>query len=170
MEISGHLNIKQVPLFSSTSFSQNNTSKFNSVSCRASTMETQSSSSSSSSSSSANLYEKLSLKSEKVGFDEIRKAYRNMARQYHPDVVPLSKKEESTKKFVELQQAYEILSDPVSREKYDHELGLGLGYLSGYGVKGMRSGEMSFDKERWEEQLEGLKSRSHARKGKKKWG
>ncbi|KAF5180734.1 Chaperone protein dnaj 20 protein [Thalictrum thalictroides] len=124
------------------------------ISCRANTLETQRV-------ISKNHYEVLSLESDKVGFDEIKKAYKSMARQYHPDVVPASRKEESTKRFVELQQAYETLSDPILREKYDSELRFGY-YLSGYGVKGIRN-EENFSKDSWEDQLRGLQSRSYGR-------
>lgn len=72
-----------------------------------------------------NFYQTLSLTSQNVGFDEIKKAYKNMALRYHPDVcsAPLTK-EESTKVFVELRNAYETLSDPNLRRIYDIELGL----------------------------------------------
>ncbi|RWR93029.1 chaperone protein dnaJ 20, chloroplastic-like protein [Cinnamomum micranthum f. kanehirae] len=69
-----------------------------------------------------NLYKVLSLDSENVCVDEIKKAYRSMALQCHPDVCPPSRREESTRMFVELQRAYETLSDPVLRRRYDHEL------------------------------------------------
>ncbi|KAL4362581.1 hypothetical protein GQ457_04G034610 [Hibiscus cannabinus] len=71
-----------------------------------------------------NFYKVLSLDSENVGLAEIKKAYRRMVLQYHPDVCPPSVKEESTKRFLELQMAYETLSDPISRQLYDYELGL----------------------------------------------
>ncbi|PIA48057.1 hypothetical protein AQUCO_01400564v1 [Aquilegia coerulea] len=155
MEISCHLYSKQVPMFSTSRRSFHNTSpKLNSISCRASTLETQRVS------SNKNLYEVLSLQSENVSFDEIKKAYRSMARQYHPDVVPASKKEESTKRFVELQQAYETLSDPILRQKYDYELGFS--YLAGFGLNGIRS-EANYSKDVWEDQLRGLQSRSYVR-------
>lgn len=48
-----------------------------------------------------NFYEVLLLGSENVGHGEIKKAYRNLALQCHPDVCPPSAKEESTKRFVE---------------------------------------------------------------------
>ncbi|KAF2284079.1 hypothetical protein GH714_018856 [Hevea brasiliensis] len=72
----------------------------------------------------ANFYRVLSLESQNVGFDEIKKAYRNMALQYHPDVCPPSTKEESTKRFVELRQAYETLSDPISRRLTQREVSM----------------------------------------------
>jgi curved DNA-binding protein len=54
--------------------------------------------------------------------DEIKKAYRKLARQYHPDVNPQDPTAEDT--FKELNEAYEVLSDPEKRQRYD-ELGPG---------------------------------------------
>lgn len=51
--------------------------------------------------------------------DEIKKAFRRLARQYHPDLHGGSKKAEMEKKFKELNEAHEILSDPDKRKKYD---------------------------------------------------
>jgi DnaJ-class molecular chaperone len=51
--------------------------------------------------------------------DDIKKAYRRLARQYHPDMHSGSKKGEMEKKFKELNEAHELLSDPDKRKKYD---------------------------------------------------
>lgn len=51
--------------------------------------------------------------------DDIKKAFRRLARQYHPDLHGGSKKAEMEKKFKELNEAHETLSDPDKRKKYD---------------------------------------------------
>jgi len=49
--------------------------------------------------------------------EDIRKAYRKLARKYHPDVNPNDK--EAHKKFQQINEANEVLSDPDKRKKYD---------------------------------------------------
>lgn len=49
--------------------------------------------------------------------DEIKKAFRRLARQYHPDLNPNDKKAEE--KFKDINEAYEVLSDPTKRSQYD---------------------------------------------------
>lgn len=51
---------------------------------------------------------------------EIKAAYRRLVKVYHPDKNPNSY--EAVEKFRQIQQAYEILSDPVSRSKYDSKI------------------------------------------------
>src|SRR5258706_8964015 len=52
--------------------------------------------------------------------EEIKKAFRKLARQYHPDVAKTKKGAEE--KFKDINEAYEVLGDPAKRKKYD-ELG-----------------------------------------------
>jgi len=67
--------------------------------------------------------------------DEIKKAYRKVAMQFHPDRNPNNK--EAEEKFKEAAEAYEVLSDPDKRAQYDrfgHSMG---GNRGGYGGGGM---------------------------------
>jgi len=49
--------------------------------------------------------------------NEIKKAYRKLAKQYHPDLHPNDKEAEA--RFKEINEAYAILSDPQKRKQYD---------------------------------------------------
>ncbi len=62
-------------------------------------------------------YYKVLGVSRDAGKEEIRKAYRKIARKYHPDLNPEDK--EAEKKFKQANEAYEVLSDPEKRKKYD---------------------------------------------------
>ncbi len=64
---------------------------------------------------SKSLYDTLELKSG-ASADEIKKAYKRMARKYHPD---LNKEANAEEKFKEINAAYEVLSDPKKRAQYD---------------------------------------------------
>jgi len=55
--------------------------------------------------------------SENADLEEIKRAYRRLAKEYHPDSHPGDKAAEE--KFKEIAEAYEVLSDPKRREQYD---------------------------------------------------
>src|SRR5437588_572988 len=61
-------------------------------------------------------YETLGV-SRTASEDEIKKAFRKLARKHHPDVNPNDKSAEE--KFKQLNEAYEVLSDAEKRKKYD---------------------------------------------------
>src|SRR2546430_1624266 len=62
------------------------------------------------------LYDTLGI-AKNASADELKKAYRKLARQYHPDRNPGDA--EAEKKFKEIQHAYDVLSDPEKRKQYD---------------------------------------------------
>ncbi len=64
---------------------------------------------------SKSLYETLGI-SENASADEIKKAYRKLARKYHPDI---NKDESAVDKFKEINAAYEVLSDSEKKAQYD---------------------------------------------------
>lgn len=54
-----------------------------------------------------------------ASLEEIKKAYRGLALQYHPDRVPQDKKKQAEEKFKEISEAYAVLSDSQKRSLYD---------------------------------------------------
>src|SRR5207245_8522416 len=70
--------------------------------------------------------------SRQASADDIKKAYRKLARKHHPDVNPGNKQAEE--RFKEISFAYDVLSDPEKRKIYDE-----------FGAEGLASG---FDAER----------------------
>lgn len=57
---------------------------------------------------------------------EIKQAYKQLARKYHPDVSPPDRVEEYTQRFIRVQEAYETLSDPGMRAMYDRDMAKGI--------------------------------------------
>src|SRR4051794_28435838 len=74
-------------------------------------------------------YEVLGLKRE-ASADEVKKAYRQLALKYHPDKNPGD--DEAEKKFREGAEAYEVLSDPAKRLKYDRYGHAGIEGMAGF--------------------------------------
>src|SRR5437660_10455739 len=73
-------------------------------------------------------YEVLGI-SQTAGADEIKSAYRRLARKHHPDVNPGDGEAEG--RFKEINEAYEVLSDPNKRGRYDRFGHAGLGGAAG---------------------------------------
>jgi molecular chaperone DnaJ len=84
----------------------------------------------------ANLYDTLGV-SKGASADEIKKAYRKLARQYHPDRNPGDSSAED--RFKEVQAAYDVLSDPEQRKQYDR-----FGSNGRAGAGGFRGGNYNF--------------------------
>ena len=89
-----------------------------------------------------NLYEVLGVE-RKARLADIKKAYRRLARKYHPDLNPGDQRSEE--RFKQISEAYDVLSDSEKRKKHDLELQYGAGAAGGpFGAAGA-GGEMEFD-------------------------
>lgn len=64
--------------------------------------------------------------------EEIKRAYRRLARKYHPDV---NKEEGAEERFKEINRAYEVLSEPETRARYDRFGEAGVGSAAGAGFQ-----------------------------------
>jgi DnaJ family protein B protein 4 len=74
-------------------------------------------------------YYKILEVSKKASLEDIKKAYKKLALKYHPDRNSESDKEQAQKKFVEINEAYEVLSDNEKKKVYDL-----------YGEEGLKAG------------------------------
>lgn len=89
-----------------------------------------------------NYYETLGV-GENASVEEIKKAYRNLAKKYHPDAHPGDKQAEN--RFKEISEAYTVLSDPEKRKQYDQMRRYGFsgtGPQSGGGFQGFDFGDV----------------------------
>nr|XP_018624584.1 chaperone protein dnaJ 20, chloroplastic-like isoform X1 [Nicotiana tomentosiformis] len=105
---------------------------------------------------------------------EIKQAYKQLARKYHPDVSPPDRVEEYTQRFIRVQEAYETLSDPRMRDMYDKDMAKGLHFAfsarrryqsdESWHLKVKRHLQSMEEKgewkNRWQSQLSELKRRS----------
>ena len=85
--------------------------------------------------------------SEDASESDIKKAYRKLSRKYHPDLNPGD--EQAEKKFKEISEAYDVLSDKKQREEYDQirrygAAGMGAGGFGGGGFGGGYPGADAF--------------------------
>lgn len=90
---------------------------------------------------SADYYEILGVPRD-ASADQVKKAYRKLAMQHHPDV---SDAPDAAEKFKQIQEAYEVLHDPQKRSIYDRggdPMGSGAGGMGGFGFPGGGSFDM----------------------------
>lgn len=85
-------------------------------------------------------YDVLQLESHTATPDEIKRAFRKLSMEHHPDKNGNS--EESNRVFQEINEAYSVLSDPVKRNNYDFELQMGIGGTSAHRVHMHHMGPM----------------------------
>jgi len=75
-------------------------------------------------------YEILGL-NKNASEEELKKAYRKLAREHHPDMVDKSDKAAAEKRFKEINEAYQVLSDPQKRKMYDQFGHAGMNFSGG---------------------------------------
>ncbi|KAE9602998.1 hypothetical protein Lal_00018384 [Lupinus albus] len=98
---------------------------------------------------------------------EIKQAYKQLVRKYHPDVSPPDRVEEYTEKFILVQEAYETLSDPTLRDMYDRDMAKGI-HLKFNSRTRYRNDDHEIErkanwKSRWQSQLSALKRRNESK-------
>lgn len=60
--------------------------------------------------------------------EEIKRAFRKLAVQFHPDLQEQENKKAAQERFMEVSEAYEILSDPIARRRYAQSAGVTLAH------------------------------------------
>ncbi|KAG8387261.1 hypothetical protein BUALT_Bualt02G0003000 [Buddleja alternifolia] len=115
------------------------------------------------------LYELLGITETGSTLSDIKKAYKQMARKYHPDVSPPDRVDEYTRRFIMVHEAYETLSNPKSRAMYDQDLAGGFVFSKKSHHHHQETKEW---KMRWQSQVDELKRRDVSResRGRMSWG
>lgn len=85
-------------------------------------------------------YDVLQLDSANATSDEIKRAFRRLSMEHHPDKNGNS--EESNRAFQEINEAYNVLSDPAKRNNYDFEQQMGIGGTTAHGIRMHHMGPM----------------------------
>jgi curved DNA-binding protein len=80
--------------------------------------------------------------------DDIKRAYRQLARKHHPDLQPAHERTDAAERFKEINEANEVLSDPDKRRRYD---ALGANWKSGADFTPPGAGRRAPDTSQWED-------------------
>ena len=90
-------------------------------------------------------YQILGVKKDS-SLDQIKKAYKKLAKEHHPDMVKESDKEAAEKRFKEINEAYQVLSDSQKRKMYDQfgTVGAGFGPQGFTGQQGGQRGPFTY--------------------------
>ncbi|XP_077249398.1 chaperone protein dnaJ 20, chloroplastic-like [Tasmannia lanceolata] len=113
------------------------------------------------------MYDLLSV-SENADPGQIKSAFRKLARRLHPDTCLSENKDVFTQQFIQVREAYRVLSDPLLREDYDYRLKINNGGFEGVLLTKRRGRKDGFGD--WEAQLAGLMRRSNTRATSSSWG
>ncbi|XP_057808715.1 chaperone protein dnaJ 20, chloroplastic-like [Salvia miltiorrhiza] len=100
------------------------------------------------------LYELLGIAENVSSFSDIKKAYKHMARKYHPDVSPPDRVDEYTRRFIMVHEAYETLSNPQTKALYDRDLAVGAAFPNSW-----RKHQGMEWRSSWQSQLDELQRR-----------
>lgn len=103
-----------------------------------------------------NYYEILEV-SENASYEIIEKAYRILAKKYHPDVWSNTKSYWAENKFKEITEAYQILSNPTLRKQYDMEIGLNISVNDKYN-------NLYSEQKRLEQEINNIKTQNYSAK------